>query len=45
MKPVDPELGLVERSDLVRGYQYEDDQYVIIEDATSRRCASSRTTP
>jgi len=32
MKPVDPELGLVERSDLVRGYQYEPDQYVIIED-------------
>jgi DNA end-binding protein Ku len=32
MKPVDPELGLVERSDLVRGYQYEDKQYVIIED-------------
>src|SRR5262245_7884730 len=33
MKPVDPELGLVERSDLVRGYQYEDKQYVIIEDS------------
>lgn len=32
MKPVDPELGLVDRSDLVRGYQYEDKQYVIIED-------------
>jgi DNA end-binding protein Ku len=32
MKPVDPELGLVERSDLVKGYQYEDKQYVIIED-------------
>lgn len=32
MKPVDPELGLVERSDLVRGYQYEDKQYVIIDD-------------
>jgi DNA end-binding protein Ku len=32
MKPVDPELGLVERSDLVRGYEYEDKQYVIIED-------------
>ena len=32
MKPVDPEIGLVERSDLVRGYQYEPDQYVIIED-------------
>ena len=33
MKPVDPELGMVERSDLVKGYQYEDDQYVIIEDS------------
>lgn len=33
MKPVDPELGLVERSDLVKGYQYEDKQYVIIEDS------------
>jgi DNA end-binding protein Ku len=33
MKPVDPELGLVERSDLVKGYQYEDKQYLIIEDS------------
>jgi DNA end-binding protein Ku len=33
MKPVDPELGLVERSDLVKGYAYEDKQYVIIEDS------------
>jgi DNA end-binding protein Ku len=33
MKPVDPELGLVERSDLVRGYEYEDKQYLIIEDS------------
>lgn len=33
MKPVDPELGLVERSDLVRGYQYEPNQYVIVEDS------------
>ena len=32
MKPVDPELGLVERSDLVKGYEYEDKQYVIIDD-------------
>ena len=32
MKPVDPELGLVERSDLVKGYEYEDKQYIIIED-------------
>ncbi|RYE86855.1 MAG: Ku protein [Hyphomicrobiales bacterium] len=33
MKPVDPELGLVERSDLVRGYEYEAKQYIIIEDS------------
>lgn len=33
MKPVDPELGLVERSDLVRGYEYEPKQYIIIDDA------------
>jgi DNA end-binding protein Ku len=33
MKPVDPELGLVERTDLVRGYEYEDKQYIIIEDS------------
>lgn len=33
MKPVDPELGLVERSDLVKGYEYEDKQYVIIDDS------------
>ena len=32
MKPVDPELGLVKRADLVRGYEYEDKQYIIIED-------------
>jgi DNA end-binding protein Ku len=32
IKPVDPELGLVERSDLVRGYEYEDKKYIIIED-------------
>jgi DNA end-binding protein Ku len=32
MKPVDPELGLVERSDLVKGYQYEKNQYVILEE-------------
>ncbi|MBP2234215.1 DNA end-binding protein Ku [Sinorhizobium kostiense] len=33
MKPVDPERGVVERSDLVKGYEYEDKKYVIIEDA------------
>jgi DNA end-binding protein Ku len=29
MKPHDPELGPVERSDLVKGFQYEKDQYVV----------------
>jgi DNA end-binding protein Ku len=33
MKPVDPELGLVERSDLVKGYEYEPKQYIIVEDS------------
>lgn len=33
MKPVDPEIGLVDRSDLVKGYEYEDKKYVIIEEA------------
>jgi DNA end-binding protein Ku len=33
MKPVDPELGLVERADLIKGYEYEDKQYVIIDDS------------
>ena len=33
MKPVDPELGIVERSDLVKGYEYEDKQYIIIDDS------------
>ena len=33
MKPVDPELGMVERADLVRGYEYEPKQYVIVEDS------------
>lgn len=33
MKPVDPELGLIDRADLVKGYEYEDKQYVIIDDA------------
>jgi len=32
LKPVDPELGLVERSDLVKGYEYEDKKYVILDD-------------
>lgn len=32
MKPHDPELGAVERADLVRGYEYEKDQYVILDE-------------
>lgn len=37
MKPVDPELGLVERSDLVKGYQYEKNQYVVLDDEDFER--------
>ena len=45
MKPVDPELGLVERADLIKGYEYEDKQYVIIEesDLESVRIESNHT--
>ena len=45
MKPVDPELGLVERSDLVKGYQYEDKKYVILdkEDIDSVKIESNHT--
>jgi DNA end-binding protein Ku len=32
MKPNDPELGPVERADLVKGYEYEKDQYVVFTD-------------
>ncbi len=32
MKPIDPELGQVERADLVKGYEFEKDQYVIVDD-------------
>jgi DNA end-binding protein Ku len=45
MKPVDPELGQVERSDLVKGYQYEKNQYVIVdeEDFEKVRIESTET--
>jgi DNA end-binding protein Ku len=45
MKPVDPELGLVERADLVKGYEYEDKKYVIItdEDLDAVRIESNHT--
>jgi DNA end-binding protein Ku len=32
MFPHDPEIGKVERSDLVKGYEYEKDQYVVLTD-------------
>ena len=32
MKPYDPELGQVERSDLVKGYEFEKDQYIVVDD-------------
>ncbi len=32
MKPHDPELGEVERADLIKGYEYEKDRYVILDD-------------
>jgi DNA end-binding protein Ku len=45
MKPVDPELGLVERSDLVKGYEYEDKKYIIIDsdDLESVKIESNHT--
>ena len=45
MKAVDPELGLVDRADLVKGYEYEDKQYIIIEesDLESVRIESNHT--
>ena len=45
MKPVDPELGLVERSDLVKGFEYEDKKYVVIDenDLASVRIESNHT--
>ena len=30
MKPHDPELGVVERADLVKGYEFEKDRYVVV---------------
>ncbi|NQV80309.1 MAG: Ku protein [Alphaproteobacteria bacterium] len=32
MKPHDPELGVVERADLVKGYEFEKDKYVVVDD-------------
>src|SRR5918996_1487754 len=45
MKPHDPELGEVERSDLVKGYQFEKDQYVVVDqnDLDKIQIESSKT--
>lgn len=45
MITTDPETGPVERSSLVKGYQYEKDQYVIVtdEDLQSVKIESNRT--
>jgi DNA end-binding protein Ku len=45
MVPHDPERGAVERSELVRGYEYERDRYVVVsdEDLARIRLESSET--
>ncbi|WP_269716970.1 non-homologous end joining protein Ku [Caulobacter sp. NIBR2454] len=45
MIPTDPELGPVERRDLVKGYQYEKDRYIVItqDEIDSVRLESTRT--
>ncbi len=45
MKPFDPELGEVERSDLVKGYEFEKDRYVVVdaEDLDAIQIESSKT--
>ena len=45
MKPHDPELGVVERSDLVKGYEFEKDRYVVVsdEDLDAIQIESSKT--
>lgn len=45
MQPQDPELGDVERSDLVKGYEYDKDQYIVLsdDDFASVRIESSET--
>ncbi len=44
MIPTDPEKGPVERSDIVKGYQYEKDRYVVVsqEEIDSVRLESTR---
>ncbi|MFT4252519.1 MAG: Ku protein [Caulobacter sp.] len=45
MVPTDPDLGPVERSDLVKGYEVEKDRYVVVtpEEIDSVRLESTRT--
>ena len=45
MKPHDPELGVVERADLVKGYEFEKDRYVVVpeEELGAVQIESSRT--
>lgn len=45
MIPTDPELGPIERADIVKGYAYEKDQYVVItqDEIDSVRLESTRT--
>lgn len=45
MIPTDPELGAVERSDLVKGFEYEKGHYVVVtpEEIDSVRLESTRT--
>jgi DNA end-binding protein Ku len=37
MRPYDPELGVVDRSDLVKGYQHHKSQYVLFTDADIKK--------
>ena len=45
MIPTDPELGPVERADIVKGYQYDKDQYVVVsqEEIDNVKLESTRT--
>ena len=45
MVPTDPDLGPIERSDIVKGYEIEKDQYVVVtqDEIDSVRLESTRT--
>lgn len=45
MVPTDPDLGPVERSDLVKGFEYEKDHYIVVtpEEIAAVRLESTRT--